>query len=138
MAPASITDSLARVLSRFPFRTYAACSAAVIAVTVTTIPAESSATGPLAAPATGRIDGTVRLVAPPGAPIPSGAYPSRRVSRLANCASEVANVVGFVKHAPRAATLAAARAQMRQEEEAFAPRLVAVTRGSTVEFPNAD
>lgn len=138
MAAASITESLTRVLSRLPFRTCAACSAAVIAVTVATVPAESSATGPLAAPATGRIDGRVRLVAPPGAPIPSGAYPSRRVSPLAHRASEIANVVVFVKDAPRAATLAAARAQMRQEDEAFAPRLVAVTRGSTVEFPNAD
>ncbi len=30
------------------------------------------------------------------------------------------------------------RAQMRQENEGFVPRLVAITRGSTVEFPNAD
>jgi plastocyanin len=90
------------------------------------------------APATGRIEGTVRLVAPPGAPIPSGAYPSRRVTRPPHRASEIGNVVVFVKDAPRAATLSATRAEMRQEDEAFVPRLVALTRGSTVEFPNAD
>ena len=43
MAAASITESLTRVLSRLRFRTYAACSAAVIAVTVTTVPADRPA-----------------------------------------------------------------------------------------------
>jgi plastocyanin len=47
-------------------------------------------------------------------------------------------VVVYLKDIPRAATLPAIRAQMRQEDEGFVPRLVAVTRGSTVEFPNAD
>ena len=56
-------------------------------------------------------------------------------------ASEINNVVVFLKDAPRAASLsglAAARVQMRQEDEAFVPRVVAITRGSTVDFPNAD
>ena len=134
MAPASITESLARVLSRFAVRAWVACPAAVIVMTVSPMPA----TGPIAAPALGRIEGTVRLVAPPGTPIQSGAYPSRRVSRLASSPSEISNVVVFVKDAPRAAALRAGRAQMRQEDEGFVPRLAAVTRGSTVEFPNAD
>ena len=30
------------------------------------------------------------------------------------------------------------RAQMRQQDKGFVPRLVAITRGSTVEFPNSD
>jgi len=115
-----------------------ACPAAVVAITVATTSAETSSTVRLAAPAVGRIEGTVRLVAPPGAPIQSGAYPSRRVSRLTPSPSEIANVVVFVKDAPRVAALPAGRAQMRQEDESFVPRLVAVTRGSTVEFPNAD
>ena len=94
--------------------------------------------GAAAGAATGRIEGTVRLVAPPGTPIPSGAYPSRRVSRAPHRASEIGNVVIFVKDAARAATLPTTRAQMRQEDEAFVPRLVAMTRGSTIDFPNSD
>jgi plastocyanin len=93
-----------------------------------------------AAPATGKIDGTVRLVSPTEASIQSGAYPSRRVSRppTPTRASEIANVVVFVKDAPRDGTLTSMRAQMRQQDEGFVPRLVAITRGSTVEFPNSD
>jgi plastocyanin len=86
----------------------------------------------------GRIEGSVTLVAPPNAPIPSGAYPVRRVSPPHHRASEIANVVVFVKDGPRAAALSTMRAQMRQANEGFVPRLVAITRGSTVEFPNAD
>lgn len=135
MVPASITESLGGVLSRFPVRALAACSGVVLVATVSATPAATSATETLA---TGRIEGSVRLVAPPGAPIQSGAYPSRRVSQLQPRASEIANVVVFVKDAPRAAMLSSTRAQMRQADEGFVPRLVAVTRGSTVEFPNAD
>jgi len=102
-------------------------------VATASLPAATSETLP-----TGRIEGAVTLVAPPGAPIPSGAYPARRVSPAQHRTSELANVVVFVKDAPRAAALSTTRAQMRQENEGFVPRLVAITRGSTVEFPNAD
>ena len=132
MARASITEPLIRVLSRFQIRAWAGLSAVVVVSSLATV---TSATAPVA---TGRIEGTVRLVAPPGTPIPSGAYPARRVSPRPQRASEISNVVVFVKDAPRAATLASARAQMRQEDEGFVPRMVAITRGSTVEFPNAD
>ena len=134
MVPASITESLSRVLSRFPVRALAACSGAVFVATVSATSVVTSA----GTPATGRIEGSVRLVAPPSDPIQSGAYPSRRVSRPPHRASEIANVVVFVKDGPRAAALSTRRAQMRQENEGFVPRLVAITRGSTVEFPNAD
>ena len=93
---------------------------------------------PAAAPATGRIEGVVRLTAPGDAPIVSGAYPSRRVTKPAPRASEIGNVIVFVKDAPRAATMAASRVEMTQQDEAFVPRVLAITRGSTVEFPNAD
>ena len=132
MARASITEPLIRVLSRCQIRAWAGLSAVVVVSSLATV---TSATAPVA---TGRIEGTVRLVAPPGAPIPSGAYPARRVSPRPQRASEISNVVVFVKDAPRAATLGSARAQMRQEDEGFVPRMVAITRGSTVEFPNAD
>jgi plastocyanin len=91
-----------------------------------------------AEPAVGRVEGVVRLVAPTDPPIVSGAYPSRRVSRPAPRASEISNVIVFIKDAPRALALAATRARMMQQDEAFVPHVVAITRGSTVEFPNAD
>jgi plastocyanin len=132
MAWASITEPLIRVSSGLQIRTWTVLSAAIVVSSLATV---TSATAPVA---TGRIEGTVRLVAPPGAPIPSGAYPARRVSPRPQRASEITNVVVFVKDAPRAVTLASSRAQMRQEDEGFVPRMVAITRGSTVEFPNAD
>jgi plastocyanin len=99
----------------------------------------TAATAPASAPeTTGRIEGVVTLVSPPGEPIPSGVYPSRRVSRQLHTASEIRNVVVFVKDAPRSTMLPTMKAEMRQEGEGFVPRLVAITRGSSVEFPNAD
>jgi plastocyanin len=136
MARAKITEPLRRVLSRSPVGVWVASATTVILLTLASVtPVPATAAG---GAATGRIEGTVRLVAPPGAPIPSGAYPSRRVSGPPRRASEIGNVVVYLKDAPRAATLSAIHAQMRQEDEGFVPRLVAITRGSTVEFPNSD
>ena len=134
MAGANITEPWVHVLSRVPIRARMVCSAIIILTGLATV---TLATAP-PAPTTGRIEGVVRLVAPVGAPIQSGAYPSRRVSRPQPKASEIGNVVVFVKDAPHAVTLPTTRAQMRQEDEGFVPRLVAITRGSTVDFPNAD
>jgi plastocyanin len=86
----------------------------------------------------GRIEGFVRLVATTEAAIPSGAYPSRRVSRPAVASSQMRHVVVFVKDAPRADALPSTRTEIHQKDEAFDPAVVAITRGSTVEFPNAD
>jgi plastocyanin len=95
--------------------------------------------GPAArAAATGRIAGTVTLVAPADAPVQSGAYPSRRVTRPAPAPSELANVVVALKDAPATASVPATRAAVSQREESFAPRVAAVTVGSTVDFPNLD
>jgi plastocyanin len=88
--------------------------------------------------ATGRIEGQVRLVMPPTNATPSGVYPSRRVSRPAPKAAEIANVVVFLKDMPRQADLPTATATITQKDEAFVPRVVAITRGSTVDFPNFD
>jgi plastocyanin len=60
------------------------------------------------------------------------------VTRPSPKASEINNVVVFVKDAPRHGTVQTMKAEMRQEGEDFVPRLVAITRGSSVEFPNAD
>jgi plastocyanin len=86
----------------------------------------------------GRIEGQVRLVMPPMGATPSGVYPSRRVSRPAPKAAEIANVIVFLKDAPRQGDLPVTTATVMQKEEAFVPRVVAITRGSTVDFPNSD
>ena len=86
----------------------------------------------------GRIEGQVRVVTPPANTVPSGVYPSRRVSRPAPKASEIANVVVFLKDVPRHGDLPATNSTIVQKDEAFVPRVVAITRGSTVEFPNSD
>lgn len=87
---------------------------------------------------TGRIAGTVTLVAPAGAPVQSGAYPSRRVTRRAPPPSELANVIVSIKDAPASVSLPVTRAVISQRDESFAPRVAAITRGSTVDFPNLD
>jgi plastocyanin len=97
-----------------------------------------SETTSAAPPTTGRIEGVVRLVASGDPAIVSGAYPTRRVNAPTPRASEIANVVVFVKTAPRSASLAPARLEMVQQGESFVPRVVAIARGSSVEFPNAD
>lgn len=87
---------------------------------------------------TGRIEGSVTLVSPGGAPLQSGAYPSRRVTRPAPAPSELANVVVSIKDAPAAAAATPLRTVIAQRDESFVPRVAAVTRGSTVDFPNLD
>jgi plastocyanin len=100
-------------------------------------------------PTTGRIEGTVRLVAPDERPIVSGAYPTRRVNKTAVQSSEISNVIVFLRDVQPstrpgrssqgvATTLAPSRIEMVQQDEAFVPRVVAIPRGSTVDFPNAD
>lgn len=123
-----ITELLTRV-SVLP-----AGSAAILCVIAATI--AHAAHTPTAA--TGRIEGIVRLAGTTTASLVSGAYPSRRVARPAGSGPEVGNVIVFVKDAPLADTLPVVRARMIQKEEAFQPRVLAITRGSTVEFPNVD
>ena len=89
-------------------------------------------------PLAGRIEGTVRLTGTGGPPLVSGAYPARRVSRPAAAASEVSNVIVFVKDPEDEAPITPMRLRMVQQDEAFSPRVLAITRGSVVEFPNAD
>ena len=87
---------------------------------------------------TGRIEGQVTLVSPGGAPVQSGAYPSRRVTRPAPPPSELANVVISIKDAPAAAGRTPKLTTVSQQDESFVPRVAAITLGSTVEFPNLD
>jgi plastocyanin len=113
--------------------------AAVAAVLVSMMGfAERRLAPPVSAAQSGRIDGQVRLIMPAVNAVPSGVYPSRRVSRPAARTPEIGNVIVFLKDAPRQSELPVTRATIVQKDEAFVPRVVAITRGSTVDFPNSD
>jgi plastocyanin len=89
--------------------------------------------------ATGRIEGKVVITVPVATAPPSAAYGARRVERpAARAGSELSNVIVFIQDAPKPATLPSTRARILQENETFIPRVVAITRGSTVDFPNGD
>lgn len=101
--------------------------------------ATQSASTPRPAEATGRIEGRVAITVPVSTAPPSAAYGSRRVAAPApRTGSEVANVIVFIQDAPTVSPLPAGRARIVQENETFVPRVVAITRGSTVDFPNGD
>lgn len=88
---------------------------------------------------TGRIEGRVVITVPIATAPPSAAYGSRRVEKgPPRGGSELSNVIVFVQDPPRISPLPATRARILQENETFSPRVVAITRGSTVDFPNGD
>lgn len=120
------------MLRRVPFRQPLAIMAVVCALIV------AQPVAGRASRASGRITGVVHLVALTGTPLRSGAYPSRQVNRKTPDAAEISNVVVFVKNAPVEQELTSTRASIGQRDEAFVPRVTAITRGSTVEFPNFD
>jgi plastocyanin len=86
----------------------------------------------------GRIEGRVVISIPVAAAPPSAAYGSRRISPAPAPASELSNVIVFLKNGPRPAALAPMRASILQQNETFIPRTVAITTGSRVDFPNGD
>jgi plastocyanin len=89
--------------------------------------------------ATGRIEGRVVITVPVASAPPSSAYSTRRVEKPApRTGSELSNVIVFIQDAPKATALPPMRAHIVQENETFIPRVVAITRGSTVDFPNGD
>jgi plastocyanin len=92
---------------------------------------------------TGRIEGDViistalsarrprfRIYADPG--------PGSRPPAPAPEAAEIRNVVLFLKDAPVVEGSSPRRAEMRQEDERFAPHILPILRGTSVAFPNAD
>lgn len=107
-----------------------------VAVFVGAAPGGSSAL----AQDTGAVTGRVRLTARiRGTALPSNAYQPRAVTRRDTPAiPEIKNVVVYLKDVTYRGTLPISRQEIRQEGEAFVPRVLAVTRGSTVDFPNAD
>jgi len=92
------------------------------------------------APDTGTVAGKVTLIHVKGTPLPSTAYPGRTVGNREAAAPvpDLKNVVVYIKDAPFKGTLTTKAAELKQEHETFVPHVVAVTRGTTVNFPNAD
>jgi plastocyanin len=92
-----------------------------------------------ATPQNGRLEGRVSITVPVSKAPPSAAYGARRRERAAaESGTELTNVIVFLEDAARPAVLPSTRARIVQENETFVPRVVAITRGSTVDFPNAD
>jgi plastocyanin len=91
-------------------------------------------------PAGGTIAGQVVLTSRVrGTALPSNVYQPRAVhSHEAAAIPEIRNVVVYLKNAVFRGALPVSRHTIRQKGEAFHPRVLAVTRGSTVEFPNDD
>jgi plastocyanin len=92
------------------------------------------------APQTGRLVGRIRLTTHmPGKPLASAAYPRRSVGdHSAAPLPEIRNVIVYIKDAVQTGALSVRRVELRQEHETFIPHTLAITRGSTVEFPNGD
>jgi len=91
-------------------------------------------------PDSGTITGRVKLTSRVrGTPLPSNVYQTRSVANHDTIVvPEIKNVVIYLKGVKFKGVLPASHQEIRQEHEAFVPRVVAVTRGSTVDFPNAD
>ena len=87
----------------------------------------------------GTVEGHITVVSRPTRRLSSaGAYPGRSVTvGPPGAGSELPNVVVFVD-VPTPVPSAPDRATIRQVDEVFSPRVVAVSTGSTVEFPNDD
>lgn len=84
----------------------------------------------------GRVTLTTRVR---GTPLASNAYQPRSVGRHEPAATpEIRNVVVYLKDFPFKGSLPPARHVIEQRNETFVPRVLAVTRGAVVEFPNGD
>jgi plastocyanin len=104
-------------------------------VVATALPAAPAAQ----AVATGAIAGRVKLTARVRTPLPSNVYPSRTIGKhTAPVIPEIRNVVVYLKDPGFRGALRTTKSELRQENETFAPHVLAITRGSTVDFPNAD
>lgn len=91
-------------------------------------------------PDSGAITGQVKLTSRVrGTRLPSNVYQPRAVADYdAPAIPEIRNVVVYLKGIKFQGVLPAAHQDIRQEHEAFVPRVLAVTRGSTIDFPNDD
>ena len=91
------------------------------------------------APQSGSITGHIKLTTRVRAPLPANAYPSRSIGKHdATSAPEIRNVVVYLKDVSFRGTLPVSHAELHQQNETFVPHVLAITKGSTVEFPNDD
>ena len=92
------------------------------------------------APETGSIAGHVTLTSRiKGRALPSTAYPTRAIgAHDPTSLPEIKNVVVYLKDVAFRGTLPTSTAELRQEHETFIPHVLAVTKGSAVDFPNDD
>jgi plastocyanin len=91
-------------------------------------------------PDTGSIAGHVRLTPKiKGRALPSTAYPTRAVgAHDPSTLPEIKNVVVYLKDVVFRGALPAAKGELRQEHETFIPHVLAITKGSAIDFPNDD
>jgi hypothetical protein len=91
-------------------------------------------------PETGSIQGRVLLTSKVrGNPLPTTAYSPRAIERYEpKAAPEIQNVLVYLRDVVYRGTLPPTPREIVQEHESFVPRVAAVTKGSTVSFPNAD
>ena len=87
--------------------------------------------------ATGRLAGTVTLTLATSARSTASAYESRGVTARPKPQPEARNVIIFVDGLPGGADRKV-QASIEQKNEQFVPHVVAITTGSSVDFPNAD
>jgi plastocyanin len=87
---------------------------------------------------TGRVTGKVTLTTANSSRSRATAYDSRAVSPRAKALPESRNVVIFFDDIPSRVDVAPMKASVAQKDEQFVPHVVAVTKGSSVSFPNAD
>jgi plastocyanin len=98
----------------------------------------STRAGSAAQPQPPAVRGRVEIGIPISARRPSSAYPTRAVQTAALAPiSELRHVVVYVKNAPER-QVTPVKVEIRQRNENFIPRMVAVPIGSQVEFPNDD
>ena len=110
--------------------------ASVVAVALACLVPVARAQAPEGGTVTGRVTLAKRIR---GVPLPSNVYQPRAVSRRrSEPTPEIRNVVVYLKNAVFPGELPTTRTQIRQTNEAFSPRVVAITRGSTIDFPNGD
>ena len=87
----------------------------------------------------GSIAGHIKLTTKIRSPLAASAYPSRSIGKHeAPSIPEIRNVVVYLKDPPFRGALTPSRAELRQQNETFVPHVLAITKGSTVDFPNDD
>ena len=109
-----------------------------VAAIVAAMWTEWSASSPAAAQQATPVRGRVEIGIPITTRRPTSPYPTRAVTAPTLApASELRHVIVYLKDAPPR-PVSPTKVEIRQRNENFVPRVVAVTVGSSVEFPNDD